>query len=102
MSEMLFDRPAGPNPIDKAKVVGVAHDRIDGPRKVTGRAPYAYEYHAEAPNAAYGYIVTSGIAKGRIAAIDTRDAEAAPGVLLVLTHLNEPKPGPKKGDFAPQ
>ena len=32
MSELLFDQPAGPNPIDRGKVVGVAHDRIDGPR----------------------------------------------------------------------
>jgi xanthine dehydrogenase YagR molybdenum-binding subunit len=102
MSELLFDRPAGPNPIDRGRVVGIAHDRIDGPRKVTGRAPYAYEYHAEVPKAAYGYIVTSGIAKGRVSSIDTKDAEAAPGVLLVLTHLNAPKQGPKKGDFAPQ
>lgn len=102
MSELLFDRPAGPNPIDRAKVVGVAHDRIDGPRKVSGRATYAYEYHEEAPNAAYGYPVVAGIGKGRIASIDTRDAEAAPGVLLVLTHLNAPKQGPRKDDFAPQ
>jgi xanthine dehydrogenase YagR molybdenum-binding subunit len=102
MSEMFFDSPAGLNPIDRGKVVGVAHDRIDGPLKVSGRAPYAYEYHAEAPNPAYGFIVMSGIAKGRITAIDTRDAEAAPGVLLVMTHLNAPKQGPKKGDFAPQ
>ncbi|WP_116090535.1 aldehyde oxidoreductase molybdenum-binding subunit PaoC [Sphingomonas crusticola] len=102
MSQLRFDQPAGPNPIDHGRVVGVAHDRVDGPRKVTGHAPYAYEYHAEVPNAAYGYIVTSGIAKGRISAIDTSEAEAAPGVLLVMTHLNAPKQGPKKGDFAPQ
>ncbi|WP_420136510.1 aldehyde oxidoreductase molybdenum-binding subunit PaoC [Sphingomonas sp.] len=102
MSQLLFDRPAGPNPIDQQKVVGVGHDRVDGPRKVSGRAPYAYEYHDEVPDAAYGYIVTSGIAKGRIASIDTQDAEAAPGVLLVVTHLNAPEQGPKKGDFAPQ
>jgi len=102
MSELLFDQPAGPNPIDHGKVVGVAHDRIDGPRKVSGRAPYAYEHYAEAPNAAYGFIVPAGIGKGRIATIDTHDAEAAPGVLLVMTHLNAPKQGPEKGDFAPQ
>jgi len=102
MSELLFDRPAGPNPIDRGKVVGVAHDRIDGPRKVSGRARYAYEHNDEAPNAAYGFILVSGIGKGRIAMIDTRDAEAAPGVLLVMTHLNAPKQGPQKGDFAPQ
>jgi xanthine dehydrogenase YagR molybdenum-binding subunit len=102
MSELLFDQPAGPNPIDRGKVVGVAHDRIDGPRKVSGRAPYAYEHHDEAPNPAYGFILTAGIGKGRIAAIDTKDAEAAPGVLLVMTHVNAPKQGPEKGDFAPQ
>jgi len=102
MSELLFDQPAGPNPIDRGKVVGVAHDRVDGPRKVSGRAPYAYEHHAEAPDPAYGFILPAGIGKGRIASIDTRDAEAAPGVLLVMTHLNAPKQGPEKGDFAPQ
>jgi len=102
MSELLFDQPAGPNPIDRGKVVGVAHDRIDGPRKVSGRAPYAYEHHAEAPNPAYGFVLPAGIGKGRIASIDTKDAEAAPGVLLVMTHLNAPKQGSDKGDFAPQ
>jgi xanthine dehydrogenase YagR molybdenum-binding subunit len=102
MSELLFDQPAGPNPIDRGKVVGVAHDRIDGPRKVSGRAPYAYEHNAEAPNAAYGFILAAGIGKGRIASLDTRDAEAAPGVLLVMTHLNAPKQGPDEGDLAPQ
>ena len=102
MSMLMFDQPAGPNPIDHGKVVGVGHDRIDGPLKVSGRAPYAYEYHAEVPNAAYGYIVMSGIAKGKITALDTRDAEAAPGVLLVMTHLNAPKQGPRKGTFSPQ
>ena len=102
MSELFFDQPAGLNPIDRGKVVGIAHDRIDGPRKVSGRAHYAYEYHAEAPNAAYGFMVMAGIGKGRITAIDTKDAEAAPGVLLVMTHLNAPKQGPEKGTNAPQ
>ncbi len=30
------------------------------------------------------------IAKGRIVEIDTREAERAPGVLLVMTHRNAP------------
>jgi len=102
MSELLFDQPAGLNPIDHGKVVGVAHDRIDGPRKVSGRAPYAYEHNEEVPNAAYGFVLAAGIGKGRVSSIETRDAEAAPGVLLVMTHLNAPKQGPEKGDFAPQ
>jgi xanthine dehydrogenase YagR molybdenum-binding subunit len=59
---MKFDTQAGTNPIDRMQVVGRGHDRIDGPLKTTGRAPYAYEHHREVPNAAYGYIVGSAIA----------------------------------------
>jgi xanthine dehydrogenase YagR molybdenum-binding subunit len=82
---MKFDTPAGPNPIDQLKVVGRPTDRIDGPLKTTGTAPYAYEQHEAAPNAAYGYVVGSAIAKGRIASIDLVEAKAAPGVLAIVT-----------------
>jgi len=85
---MKFDQPAGVNPIDRGRVIGMPHDRIDGPVKVTGSAPYAYERHDVAPNAAYGWIVGSAIAKGSITAIDTTDAAAAPGVLAIVTHEN--------------
>ena len=81
---MKFDQPAGTNPIDQLKVIGQPVDRVDGPLKVTGRATYAYEQHAAAPNAAYGYVVGAGIAKGRIATIDIRQARRAPGVLAVV------------------
>ena len=76
---MKFDTPAGANPIDRMKVVGKPLDRIDGPAKTTGMAPYAYEHHREAPDAAYGYIVGAAIAKGRISSMDVADAKAAPG-----------------------
>ena len=88
---MKFDTPAGPNATDQQKILGRPLDRLDGPLKVSGLAHYAYEYHDVAPNAAYGVMVTSAIAKGKISAIDTLDAERAPGVLLVLTHRNTPK-----------
>ena len=94
---MKFDKPAGPNPIDLQRVVGQPHDRIDGALKTTGRAPYAYERHDVAPGQAYGYIVGSGIAKGRINRIDSADAKAAPGVLAVVSTLDMPKL--TKGDF---
>jgi xanthine dehydrogenase YagR molybdenum-binding subunit len=85
---MKFDQPATTSPIDRGRVIGVPHDRIEGPAKVTGSAPYAYERHDVAPDAAYGWIFCSAIAKGRILSIDTRDAEAAPGVIVVVTHEN--------------
>jgi xanthine dehydrogenase YagR molybdenum-binding subunit len=82
---MKFDQPAGQNPIDQLKVIGKPTDRIDGKFKTTGTAPYAYERHDVAPNAAYGYVLGAGIAKGRIAAMDLAAAKAAPGVLTIVT-----------------
>lgn len=98
---MKFDTPAGINPIDKGRVIGIPHDRIDGAAKVTGSAPYAYERHDAAPNAVYGWIVGSAIAKGRIAAMDLRAAEAAPGVLGIVTHANAGKLGKGAMNTAP-
>ena len=46
---MKFDKPATTNPIDRGKVIGKPTDRIDGPLKTTGTAPYAYERHDVAP-----------------------------------------------------
>src|SRR5438045_1730650 len=94
---MKFTTPADTNPIDKLKVVGRPTDRIDGPLKTTGTAPYAYERHDAVPNAAYGHVVGAAIAKGRIAAIDLDDAKAAPGVLAIVTAENAGKLG--KGDY---
>src|SRR3546814_3229016 len=74
---MIFDTPATTNPIDQLKVIGQPADRVDGPRKVSGKAPYAYERHDMVPDPAYGVILGSAIAKGRIISIDSRDAESA-------------------------
>ena len=68
---MKFTTPATTNPIDKLRYIGRATDRIDGPLKTTGTAPYAYEQHEAAPNAAYGVVLGAAIAKGRIASMDT-------------------------------
>jgi hypothetical protein len=94
---MKFDTPATTNPIDQLKVIGKPTDRVDGPLKTTGTAPYAYERHDVAPDAAYGYVVGAGIAKGRIASMDLRAARAAPGVLAIVTARNAGKLG--KGNF---
>ena len=94
---MKFDTPATTNPIDQLKVIGHPVERIDGPLKTTGRAPYAYERNAVAPNAAYGYVVGSAIAKGRIAAMHLDDARRSPGVIAIVTAANAGKLG--KGRF---
>ncbi len=98
---MRFDAPATTNPIDQLKIVGQPTDRIDGPLKTTGRAPYAYERYDVAPNAAYGYVVGSAIAKGRILSIDAAAAKALPGVLAVVTAENAGKLGKGAANAAP-
>jgi len=85
---LKFDAPEGPNPLDRMKVVGHPHDRIDGPLKTSGTAPYAYERHDVVKDPAYGYVVGSAIAKGRIVRLDTAAAASAPGVLAVVTAAN--------------
>src|SRR5688572_24296033 len=82
-----------------ARYIGKEMSRVDGVAKVTGKAKYAAEF--QVANVAYGFIVTSTIAKGSIKSIDTRDAEGAPGVVRVFTHLNAPKLGPNAKEDAP-
>jgi xanthine dehydrogenase YagR molybdenum-binding subunit len=88
---MKFDTEATTSAIDQLKVVGKPHSRIDGPLKTTGGARYAYEHHEEVPHAAYGFVVGSAIAKGRIASMDLTTARAAPGVLAIVTAENAGK-----------
>ncbi|MFC7054167.1 aldehyde oxidoreductase molybdenum-binding subunit PaoC [Hansschlegelia quercus] len=97
---MKFDTPATTNPIDQLKVVGKPYDRIDGPLKVCGRAPYAYERHDVVENPAIGYVVGAGIAKGRINSFDLAAAKAAPGVLAIVTHESAGKLGIGKRNIA--
>jgi xanthine dehydrogenase YagR molybdenum-binding subunit len=97
---MKFTTPATTNPIDQLKVVGRPTERIDGPLKTTGTAPYAYEQNAAAPHAAYGHVVGAAIARGRIASIDTGAARRAPGVLAVVTAESAGKLGKGKMNTA--
>ncbi|RVO37393.1 aldehyde oxidoreductase molybdenum-binding subunit PaoC [Sinorhizobium meliloti] len=82
---MRFDTPATTNPIDQGKVIGKPITRIDGPLKTTGKAIYAYEWHDPNTRYAYGSIVGSAIAKGRIRSMDVAAARNAPGVIAVVT-----------------
>ena len=97
---MKFDTPAGANPIDQLKIIGKPTDRIDGPLKTTGTAPYAYERHDALPDIAYGYVLGAGVAKGRIAAMDLSRAKTAPGVLAIVTAQNAGKLAKGKNNTA--
>ncbi|MCJ2013343.1 xanthine dehydrogenase family protein molybdopterin-binding subunit [Methylobacterium sp. J-076] len=100
---MEMNQPIGRTPLDERPdgLVGRPLDRVDGPLKVTGRAPYAYESRA-LKDPAYGYIVTATVAAGTITAIDATAARNAPGTILVMTHENVPEQGEKKEQVWPQ
>jgi xanthine dehydrogenase YagR molybdenum-binding subunit len=87
-----MNAPVGVTPLDDKPngVVGKPVDRVDGALKVTGRATYAAEYEGQ-DQALYGHVVQATIGKGRITALDTAAAEAAPGVVLVMTWRNAPR-----------
>src|SRR6267378_4260004 len=89
---MEMNSPVGSNALDAQGVVGRPLDRVDGRLKVTGGARYAYEMQ-QGQNTLYGFVVEASIGKGTIGSIDTRAAEKAPGVVLVLTHRNAPEQG---------
>jgi xanthine dehydrogenase YagR molybdenum-binding subunit len=68
--------------------IGTSTSRVDGHAKVTGAAKYAAEFNVS--GLAYGAVVTSPVAKGRIAKIDASEALRVPGVIDVLHHENRP------------
>jgi xanthine dehydrogenase YagR molybdenum-binding subunit len=78
MSDAIATRPLGAD-------VG----RLDGPRKVTGAATYAYEHPLTDP--AYVFPLLSTAARGRVVSIDAAEARRLPGVLAVLTHEHPPQ-----------
>jgi xanthine dehydrogenase YagR molybdenum-binding subunit len=69
--------------------LGKPASRVDGHAKVVGAAKYAAEHSVA--GLAYGFVVTSAIARGRIRNIDIADALAVAGVLDVFTHEHRPK-----------
>ncbi|MBB1157470.1 xanthine dehydrogenase family protein molybdopterin-binding subunit [Amycolatopsis dendrobii] len=65
------------------RAIGRGLTRRDGPAKVTGTAPYAYEHPVEAP--LYCHPVQASIARGRCLRISGVEAEALDGVRALIT-----------------
>ncbi|MDB6454531.1 xanthine dehydrogenase family protein molybdopterin-binding subunit [Falsirhodobacter sp. 20TX0035] len=67
---------------------GQSMTRRDGVLKVTGRAPYAAD--RQPGGMLHAVTATAGIARGRVAHLDTAAALAHPGVVRVYTPANRP------------
>src|ERR1019366_6837900 len=90
MSTTLADY-AAPNPISRNRsgIIGRAVDRYEGPLKVSGTAPYAYEVETPSPPA-YGVVIGATIGRGRVSAVDDAAGGAPPGVKLVWHAFSRP------------
>ncbi|GHC85047.1 xanthine dehydrogenase [Nocardiopsis terrae] len=73
----------------RTPAVGAPTARLEGPAKVTGTAPYAYEHPATDP--LYLHPVLSTVARGRATVVHTAEAELLKGVHAVLTSANAPR-----------
>ena len=94
LAQSSFVTGAAPDPVSREKhgLIGAQISRVDGLLKVTGSAKFAAEFPLD--GMVYAAVAFSTIAKGHIANLETADAEAAPGVVLVMTHRNAPRLNP--------
>ena len=76
-------------------VIGISPHRVGGYERVTG----AQEYLADIPftDGLFAKLVTIPCGRGRVVSIDKTDAEAVPGVRLVMTAQDLPQPVPRYG-----
>ena len=80
-------QPTPPVPTPLANM-GQSVPRYEARSKVIGAPVYAGDVAPQ--DVLHAFMVTSGIAKGRITALDVSEAERLPGVVRVYTHLNAP------------
>ena len=79
--------PSSPH-IRMGSSIGQPLTRREGVLKTTGAARYAADNHP--PGMVYAALAVSGIARGRVTALDVAAAEAHPGVIAVMTPANAP------------
>lgn len=101
MSSVHDWSPSNPVKDNRSGLIGKPVDRYEGPLKVTGAAPYAFEVQPPSPPA-YGVMIGAGIARGRISDVDIAEAESAPGVLAVWTFRNVPAQAPRGAKLHPR
>src|SRR5579871_2011709 len=66
---------------DKRRLIGTRIERLDGSAKSSGAAKYSLDI--QRPNMLYGKILGAPIAAGTLKSLDTKAAEALPGVAAV-------------------
>ena len=66
--------------------IGKPRPRVDGRQRVTGRATYTHD--VQLPGMLHAAILRSPVPRARVRAIDTKKAEALPGVRAIIHRFN--------------
>ena len=72
-----------------SNIIGQPVTRQDAKLKVTGNAKYSAEFAL--PNLAHAVLVSAPVGRGTIRSFDLTAAQAATGVIRIITHENTPK-----------
>lgn len=83
-----YSEQTAPHFREELRVVGKVEQKVDGPRLVRGERAYVEDMVL--PGSCYLKMLGSPHAHAYIKSIDTKAAEAMPGVVLVMTHKNCP------------
>ncbi len=89
MKDPQYQGSVAPEFRDNLRVVGKAKRKVDGAMLARGEAAFVED--RVPPGACHLKMLRSPHAHAYITSIDTREAEAMPGVVLVLTHKNCPQ-----------
>ena len=75
-----------PAPREAGVEIGRPRPRVDGRQRVTGRATYTQD--VQLPGMLHAAILRSSVPRARVRAIDTKKAEALPGVRAIIHRFN--------------
>lgn len=94
---LTMDKPTPSSWLDTGAqgIISKGLDRVEGPLKVSGAATYAAEHPID--NVAYGVLVGSKVARGKIVSVDADGVRGLPGVIDVVTDFETFARNPQQG-----
>jgi xanthine dehydrogenase YagR molybdenum-binding subunit len=94
---LTMDKPTPASLLDTGAqgIIGKGLDRVEGPLKVSGAATYAAEHAID--NVAYGVLVGSKVARGKIVSVNADGVRGLPGVIDVVTDFATFLRNPQQG-----
>lgn len=96
-TSLTMDKPTPKSLLDTAAqgLIGEPLSRTEGPLKVSGSATYSAEYALD--NVAYGVLVSTKFARGKVTKVDADSVKSIPGVIDIVTDFKTFARNPQQG-----